>query len=124
MENIGTFVIYLVRSGKISNEVSIRVDTVEGTAEEGSDYRGVHGDFTMEPGQSELPIEMEISNAISLWRETDWSLSVDDDQWEPDEEFFLKISLINNEADADILKIGRKHIMTIKFAQFYQYQSV
>ena len=43
-------------------------------------------------------------------------LSVDDDQWEPDEEFFLKISLTNNEADADILKIGRKHIMTIKFA--------
>ena len=61
MENIGTFVIYLVRSGKISNEVSIRVDTVEGTAEEGSDYRGVHGDFTMEPGQVELPIEIEIS---------------------------------------------------------------
>ena len=66
MENIGTFVIYLVRSGKISNEVSIRVDTVEGTAEEGSDYRGVHGDFTMKSGQTELPIEMEISNAISL----------------------------------------------------------
>ena len=68
MENIGTFVIYLIRSGKISNEVSIRVDTVEGTAEEGSDYRGVHGHFTMEPGQVELPIEMEIStyNAIPL----------------------------------------------------------
>ena len=66
MENIGTFVIYLVRSGKISNEVSIRVDTVEGTAEEGSDYRGVHGDFTMQPGQTELPIEMEISNVILI----------------------------------------------------------
>ena len=45
-------------------------------------------------------------------------LSVDDDQWEPDEQFFVKISLTNNEADADVLKIGRKHIMTIKSAQF------
>ena len=44
-------------------------------------------------------------------------LSVDDDQWEPDEQFFVKISLTNNEADADVLKIGRKHIMTIKSAQ-------
>lgn len=68
MENIGTFVIYLVRSGKVSNEISIRVDTVEGTAEEGSDYRGVHGDFIMAPGQTELPIEMEISNVI-LYRD-------------------------------------------------------
>ena len=37
------------------------VGLAEGTAEEGSDYRGVHGDFTMQPGQTELPIEMEIS---------------------------------------------------------------
>ena len=49
-------------------------------------------------------------------------MSVDDDQWEPDEEFFLKISLTNNEADADILKIGRKHIMTIKSAARYIYK--
>lgn len=66
MENIGTFVIYLVRFGKISNEVSIRVDTVEGSAEEGSDYRGVHGDFTMKAGQTELPIELEISKDVCV----------------------------------------------------------
>ena len=52
----------IIRSGKLSNEVFIRVDTVEGTAEEGSDYRGIHEVFRMEPDQTELGIDIEIGN--------------------------------------------------------------
>ena len=36
---------------------------------------------------------------------------VDDNQWEPDEEFFLKLSLISDNA-ADV-KLGRTSIMEI-----------
>ena len=42
----------------------VRVDTVEGSADEGSDYRGIHDDYTIYPGQTELPIEMEISQFL------------------------------------------------------------
>ena len=40
----------------------IRVDTVDGTAEEGSDYRGIHEVYRMEPHQTELAIDVEIGN--------------------------------------------------------------
>ena len=42
------------------------------------------------------------------------SLLVDDDQWEPDEEFFMKITLTENKENSAVAKIGKKHIMTIK----------
>ena len=99
--------------------MSIKVDTVDGTATEGSDYRGIHEVFTMEPNQTELPIQVEIGEEIAtadllISR----MLSVDDDQWEPDEDFFLKISLCHDQGqraeESDVAKIGKKHIMTIK----------
>ena len=52
------------------------MDTIDGTADEGDDYIGVHEVVTFEPGQEEMEYEMEI---------------VDDDEWEPDEEFYLKV---------------------------------
>ena len=72
---------------------------MDGTAEEGSDYRGVHDNFVFEPFQTEVEIDLEI---------------MDDDEWEPDEEFFLKISLLPNSEDSGVIKIGKRHIMTIK----------
>ena len=99
MENIGVFQVYLLRSGKMNNEVRVRVDTVDGTAEEGPDYRGVHDTFVFKPFQTEVEIDLEI---------------LDDDDWEPDEEFFLKISLLPNSENSGVIKIGKRHIMTIK----------
>ena len=87
------------RSGKLNNEVRVRVDTVDGTAEEGPDYRGVHDIFVFKPFQTEVEIDLEI---------------LDDDDWEPDEEFFLKISLLPNSEKSGVIKIGKRHIMTIK----------
>ena len=77
----------------------MRVDTVDGTAEEGTDYRGVHDTFVFQPFQTEVKINLEI---------------MDDDEWEPDEEFFLKISLLPNSEASGVVKIGKRHIMTIK----------
>ena len=55
----------------MSNQVSIKVDTVDGTATEGSDYRGIHEVFTMEPHQTELPIQVEIGEEFDnrAWSE-------------------------------------------------------
>ena len=83
----------------MTNLVRVKVDTVDGTAEEGTDYRGIHTTIEFQPGQTELEIEMEI---------------IDDDDWEPDEEFFLKITLDPNSEDSGVAKIGKRHIMTIK----------
>ena len=65
------------------------MDTVDGTAEEGTDYRGIHHTYLFHPGQTELAIQMEI---------------LDDDDWEPDEEFFLKITLDPNSEDSGVAK--------------------
>ena len=92
MEDVGTFMIKLVRLGdtskqvntpsletyKISLQVSVKLDTIDGTADAGDDYIEVHEVVTFEVGQEELEFEMEI---------------VDDDEWEPDEEFYVKVSL-------------------------------
>ena len=69
--------------------MSVKVDTVDGTAEEGTDYRGIHHTYLFHPGQTELAIQMEI---------------LDDDDWEPDEEFFLKITLDPNSEDSGVAK--------------------
>ena len=86
----------VLRLGKISDEISVKIDTIDGSANEGEDYVGIHDVFTFAPGQAELEITVEI---------------VDDDDWEPDEEFFLKIAQ-NPECDNKV-KIGMRHIMTI-----------
>ena len=62
---------------------------MDGTAEEGTDYRGIHHTYLFHPGQTELAIQMEI---------------LDDDDWEPDEEFFLKITLDPNSEDSGVAK--------------------
>ena len=85
-----------MRLGKISDEISVKIDTIDGSANEGEDYVGIHGIFTFAPGQTEIEITVEI---------------VDDDDWEPDEEFFLKMAL--DPACESKVKIGMRHIMTI-----------
>ena len=87
----------MCRRGKLSGEARVKVDTVEGSAEEGDDYIGIHQVFTFESGQEQLEIEVEI---------------VDDDDWEPDEEFFLKLAVAPNDTNRDV-KIGKTNIMTV-----------
>ena len=97
MEDVGTCFVTVERRGNIDNEITVKVDTIDGSADEGDDYIGIHDIFTFEAGQTELEIAIEI---------------VDDDDWEPDEEFFVKVAADPNSENKDI-KIGKKNIMTV-----------
>ena len=97
MENIGKSNVIVRRYGNTAKETKIRIDTIEGSACEGTDFRGIHDIFTFKKNQIDLEFEIEL---------------IDDDDWEPDEEFFLRVSL-PNEIDNDNTKIGRKNIMTV-----------
>jgi len=97
MENIGTFKVLVCRHGKLTSTVRVRVETIDGSANEGEDYQAVNEFLTFEPNETEKEIGVTI---------------VDDNQWEPDEEFFLKLSLVSGEDTTD-LKLGRTSIMEI-----------
>merc|ERR1719433_2396355 len=71
MESIGTFKVLICRHGKLNNTVKVRVETIDGSANEGEDYQ-----------------------------------AVDEIQWEPDEEFFLKLSLLSTGQSKEV-KLGR-----------------
>merc|ERR1711902_206445 len=70
-------------------------ESIDGSAVEGEDYQAVNEVLTFEPNETEKEIGITI---------------VDDNQWEPDEEFFLKMSLVPGEEG---LKLGRTSIMEI-----------
>jgi len=97
MESIGTFKVLVCRHGKLTSTVRVRVETIDGSANEGEDYQAVNEVLTFEPHETEKEIGVTI---------------VDDNQWEPDEEFFIKLSLVSGE-DAMDLKLGRTSIMEI-----------
>ena len=81
-----------------SEDITVdRVETIDGSANEGEDYQAVNEVLTFEPHETEKEIGVTI---------------VDDNQWEPDEEFFIKLSLVSGE-DAMDLKLGRTSIMEI-----------
>jgi len=97
MENIGTFRVLVCRHGRLSNTVKVRVETIDGSAVEGEDYQAVDEVLTFAPNETEKEIGITI---------------VDDNQWEPDEEFFLKLSLLAGD-DGHECKLGRTSIMEI-----------
>ncbi|XP_068208798.1 sodium/calcium exchanger Calx-like isoform X3 [Palaemon carinicauda] len=98
MEDIGKFKVALCRSGRLDNRVSVRVETIDGTATEEQDYVPINEVITFDPEETEKLVEVEIIN---------------DNQWEPDEEFFLKISLLMNSEEREGVQLGRISIMEI-----------
>lgn len=98
MENIGKFQVTICRTGKLDSRVSVRVETIDGTANVDQDYIGINEILTFEPNEREKFIDVEIIN---------------DNQWEPDEEFFLKISLLMDPEKREGVQLGRISIMEI-----------
>lgn len=98
MENIGKFQVSICRSGKTDSRVSVRVETIDGTATVDQDYVPINEIITFESGEIEKFIDVEIIN---------------DNQWEPDEEFFLKISLLMDQEQREGVQLGRISIMEI-----------
>merc|ERR1711936_562410 len=97
LESIGTYKICIVRHGNMDEVIKVRVETIDGSAVEGEDYEPVNEILTFEPREREKEIGITI---------------VDDNQWEPDEEFFVKLTLIPGE-DSENVKLGKTCIMEI-----------
>merc|ERR550519_1127210 len=79
MENVGTFKILICRHGNLTGTVRVRVETIDGSAIVGEDYHAVNEVLTFQPFQKEQEVSITV---------------VDDNQWEPDEEFFVKLSMV------------------------------
>ena len=73
-----------------------RLDTIDGTATAGEDYEKLSEEFKMERGEQEKKITIRV---------------IDDNQWEPDETFFVKISL--PEGEETRAKIGSKTVALV-----------
>ena len=58
--------IVIERYGKLDQEVSFRVETIDGTAEAGEDYNPVNEVLTMAPNQRFLPLDVTIIGRRSL----------------------------------------------------------
>ena len=53
MENVGTFKVLVCRHGLLTSRVRVRVETIDGSATEGEDYKAVNEVLTFEPGERE-----------------------------------------------------------------------
>ncbi len=73
-----------------------RIDTIDGTATAGEDYVKLSEEFQMERGQQEKKITIHV---------------IDDNQWEPDETFFVKLSL--PEGEETKAKLGSKTVALV-----------
>lgn len=79
-----------------SANCSLRVETIDGTAVSGEDYVPLKEIVTFQDGETEKELHVEI---------------VDDNQWEPDETFFLKLCILPE--DVGQVLLGRVCIMEI-----------
>ncbi|XP_074648787.1 sodium/calcium exchanger 3-like isoform X2 [Tubulanus polymorphus] len=82
LENEGRVRIGIQRYGRMNNRVMVKVNTVNGTAEAGSDYIPVKETLVFEPNEKSKNLDIEI---------------IDDDVWEPDEVFFVKLVVDENQ---------------------------
>lgn len=97
LESIGIFKLNILRHGRLDNTVKVRVETIDGSAVEGEDYEPLNEILTFEPNEREKEIPLKI---------------IDDNQWEPDEEFFVKLTLLPG-SDSEEVRLGRTCIMEI-----------
>lgn len=96
LESAGKVPVKIKRHGRMSGTARCRVETIEGTAVSGEDFIPLREVLTFRDQEVEKLLHVEI---------------VDDNQWEPDETFFLKLSLIPE--DIGSVALGRACIMEI-----------
>jgi len=96
-ENIGFITIPIIRKGREDNEVRVNVHTIEGTAKNNDDFEPIlHHEVVFEPYVFEQSVSVRI---------------VDDNQWEPEEYFYLRVSTI--QATSQDVAIGRTNTIEI-----------
>ena len=75
-----------------------RLETIDGTAEANSDYIPVKTTMVFEKDETFKFIDIEI---------------IDDNEWEPDEVFFVKLALDPEDPNGKMAIIGKKAIQEI-----------
>ncbi|CAG5113164.1 Oidioi.mRNA.OKI2018_I69.chr2.g7297.t1.cds [Oikopleura dioica] len=93
MENAKQIELKVMRSGNVEIPAKCNYETIDGTATKGEDYVENKGVLEFGPRETQKSITVEI---------------IDDDQWEPDETFFVKLFL-GNAADPRV-KLGDRSI--------------
>jgi len=96
MENNKIVQLGLERTGNLSDKVSVIYETIDGTAEAGSDYIAKKDTLTFGPNETHQYIEITI---------------IDDYEWEPDETFFVKLHI--PEGFNDKVEIGHHSIAEV-----------
>ena len=99
LENVGTLKVSIIRHGNLDQEVKIRVQTVDGSAVQNEDYKPINQILTFQPKEKvkEKAITIDI---------------VDDNKWEPDELFFVKLTLIPG-AESEKVGLGKASILQV-----------
>lgn len=97
-ESIGKFQVTIVRHGRTDNTASVRVETIDGSAIAGEDYVAFCQDIVFEENEIEKEFSIEI---------------IDDNQYEPDEQFYLKLSLVPGVVKHSDMVLGRVSIMEV-----------
>ncbi|XP_077979422.1 sodium/calcium exchanger 3-like isoform X2 [Glandiceps talaboti] len=86
--------IWINRSGNLNPQVIFKYETVDGTAEAGSDYIAQRGTMVFDANETQKYLDIEI---------------IDDNEWEEDEVFFIKLALEPKSG----AKLGKKNTMQI-----------
>uniref|UniRef100_A0AAG5CWT8 Calx-beta domain-containing protein n=2 Tax=Anopheles atroparvus TaxID=41427 RepID=A0AAG5CWT8_ANOAO len=96
MESVGEFEVRVVRRGDLSCSVTVDYETEDGSAEAGSDYIGKQGTLTFPPGVDEQRFQIQV---------------IDDDVFEQDEHFYIKLSNPSEPASLATPKIATVMIL-------------
>ncbi|GFO31494.1 sodium/calcium exchanger, partial [Plakobranchus ocellatus] len=92
LENEGYVRIGVKRTGDMSKEINVGVETIDGTAQAVEDYKPIKQMLTFRPGESSKDVYIEI---------------IDDDVWEPDEFFFVKLYKHSQGSPESEVEIGK-----------------
>ncbi|KAG5669774.1 hypothetical protein PVAND_000067 [Polypedilum vanderplanki] len=96
MESVGDFELRVVRRGDLSQVVTVDFETEDGSAEAGSDYIGKKGTLTFAPGVDEQRFRIEV---------------IDDDVFEQDEHFYVRLSNVSDNATLTTPKVATVMIL-------------
>ncbi|KAJ8316782.1 hypothetical protein KUTeg_005666 [Tegillarca granosa] len=99
MEKDGRAKVNIMRHGNLEKRVLFKVETFDGTAEKDADYKPIKETLVFEPHETSKSVEIEI---------------IDDDVWEPDEIFFLRLSVDNDQP----ANCGKRQITSVILETF------
>lgn len=96
MESCGTLEISVARSGDLTQYVTVEYETEDGSAEAGPDYTKKKGVLSFFPGMDVCKLKIEI---------------IDDDIFEPDKHFYVRLKNISDNAVLDTPNIATVMIL-------------